>query len=181
MADAKAPAAEKEVPAGPKLIMGLPLPIFLFAAINTIVTVGSLGFIVQAALLYKKPAITEEQVTAEITKVEKKKVEETETEVLTVSYPEMTITLKGEQGGKTHFATVEASLVCGSDTCKSEVDENRAKIEDVIQTVMSAHSYTELTSLETKFRVKNQILNQVNSFLKSSSAVDFLFTNFLIQ
>lgn len=182
MADEKAAApADAAAPAGPKLIMGMPLPAFLFVVVNVLVMLGALGFIVHASLLYKKPAITDEQATAEITKVEKKKVVETGDEVLVISYPETTITLRGEQGGKTRYATVESAIVCGSEECQSQINENKAKVQDTIQTVMSARSYTELTSLETKFRVKHEILNQVNAFLKDTAAVDFLFTSFLIQ
>ena len=93
----------------------------------------------------------------------------------------MTITLRGEQGGKSRYATMESALVCGSESCKAQVEENKAKVLDIIQTVVSARSYTELTSLESKFRLKHEILNQINSFLKDTAAVDFLFTNFLIQ
>ena len=181
MADEKAPAegAKEEAPSGPKLILGMPLVTFLFVAINVVVMAASFGFIVQASLFYKKPAITDAQATAEIQKKEKKVV--TGDEVISVNYPEMTITLRGEQGGKTHYATLEASLICGSEACKEQVDENKAKIQDAIQSVMSERSYTELTSLETKFRVKHEILNTVNSFLKETAAVDLLFTSFLVQ
>jgi flagellar FliL protein len=181
MADAKAPAeeAKDEAPAGPKIIMGMPMVTFLFLVINLVVMAGAFAFILQASLFYKKPAITDAQATAEIQKREKKI--ETGNEVIAIGYPEMTITLRGEQGGKTRYATLEATVICGSETCKAQVDENRAKIQDAIQTVMSSRTYTELTSLETKFRVKHEILNQVNSYLKETAAVDILFTNFLVQ
>jgi flagellar FliL protein len=181
MADEKAPAegAKDEAPAGPKMIMGMPLVTFLFVVINVVVMAGAFAFILQASLFYKKPAITDAQVTAELLKKEKKI--ETGDEVIAIGYQEMTITLRGEQGGKTRYATLEATVICGSEVCKAQVDENKAKIQDAIQTVMSSRTYTELTSLETKFRVKHEILNQVNSFLKDTAAVDILFTSFLVQ
>jgi flagellar FliL protein len=178
MADEK---PKEEAPAGPKLIMGMPVPMFLFVVVNVVVMAGAFGFIAWASLVYKKPAITDEQVTNEIKKQEQKKPADVGEDIHTINYPEMTITLRSEAGGHTHYATVEATLVCGSEACESQVNENKAKVQDVIQTVMSARSYTELSSLETKFRVKNEILNQVNSFLKDTAAVDFLFTSFLIQ
>ncbi|MGZ3650158.1 MAG: flagellar basal body-associated FliL family protein [Bdellovibrionota bacterium] len=184
MADDKAaPAAEAkdEAPAGPKMIMGMPLMTFLFIAINVVVMAGAFAFVVQASLFYKKPAITDAQVTAEITKAEQKKAVQTGDDVIVISYPEMTITLRGEQGGKVHYATVEATVICGSEACQTQVAENKAKIQDTIQTVMSARSYNELASLDTKFRVKHEILNQVNSFLHDTAVVDVLFTSFLIQ
>jgi len=181
MADEKAPESEKEeAPAGPKKILGLPLPQFAFLAINILVMLGGLGFIVWASLVYKKPAITEEQAVKEITKKAEKKPEETPG-VFVENYPEMTITLRSQQGGKTHYATVEVSLVCGSSACFDQVKANKAKIEDAIQTSMSARSYAELGSLEVKFRVKHEIAGRVNGFLKDAAVVDVLFTNFLVQ
>jgi flagellar FliL protein len=182
MADEKADEAKKEeAPAGPKVILGMPMPQFLFVVVNTLVMLGGLGFIVWASLLYKKPAITDEQVVHEI----EKKAEEPKLQVgdgfFAESYSEMTITLKGQQGGKNHYATVQVSLVCGSEECLSQVKANKAKIEDAIQTGISSRTYTELGSLEVKFRVKHEIMGKVNSFLKGTAIIDVLFTDFLIQ
>lgn len=181
MADDKTAEKTEEAPAGPKMIAGVPLPIFLFIVINVLVVAGSFAYIFHTALIYKKPAITEDQVRAEVAKEEKKKAVVTGEDYLTIDYTEMTITLRSERGGKTHYATVESTLVCGSPECLAQVKENKAKIEDAIQTAFAARSYTELQSLETKFRVKHEILNRVNSFLAGTAAVDLLFTSFLIQ
>lgn len=177
-------AAEKgavEAPAGPKMIMGMPLPVFAFVAVNLLVMLGAFAYIVHASLLYKKPVITDEQAETEITKAEKKKAVDVGQEFLVVNYTEMLVMLKSQQGGKPHYATIEASIVCGNEACKGQVEDNRAKVEDAIQSVVGSRSYTELSSLETKFRVKHEILGKVNSFLKNTAAVDLLFTNFLVQ
>ena len=173
--------AKDEAPAGPKLIMGMGIPAFAFVAANVLVSVGATAFIVHASLLYKKPAITEEQVSHEVTRTEQKKAADVGDGFFPVSYGEMTITLRGQQGGKTHYATIETTLVCGTEACKAQVEENKAKVEDAIQTAMGARSFAELSSLETKFRVKHEILNKVNSILKGTAALDLLFTNFLVQ
>lgn len=171
----------KELPAGPKMILGMPLPMFAFVAVNVLVMAGAFAFIVHASLVYKKPSITDAQVEAEITKAEKKKAVNVGDEYLVIAYPEMTVTLKGAKGGKTHYATIETALVCGTESCKSQVEDNRAKVEDAIQSALGSRSYTELGSLEVKFRVKHEILGVVNTFLKDTAAVDLLFTSFLIQ
>jgi flagellar FliL protein len=182
MADKEAPKDKEEkdeVPAGPKKILGLPLPTFAFVAVNVLVMAGGLGFVVWASLLYKKPRITDEQVVKEVQKAAVK--EAPATAFLTESYPEMTITLKSLQGGKNRYATVETVIVCGSEECLAQVKGNKAKIEDAIQNGISSRSYSELTSLEVKFRVKHEILSKVNSFLKDTAATDILFTNFVVQ
>lgn len=184
MADEK--AAEKEAvpeaPAGPKMILGLPLLQFVFIAVNLLVMGGGLAFIIHASLIYKKPAITEDAVITEIKKKEAARLKRLdESGFFVENYQEMTITLRGEQGGKTHYATVEMSLVCGSENCISQLKENRAKVEDTVQTVMGSRSYTELGSLEVKFRVKHEIMGKVNTFLVDTAVTDVLFTNLLIQ
>lgn len=182
MADENANEAQKEeAPAGPKMILGMPLPQFLFVLINTLVMLGGLGFIVWASLLYKKPAITNEQVVQEITKKAEEPKLQTGDGMFFESYPEMTITLKGQQGGKNHYVTAEVSLRCGSEECLNQVKANKAKIEDAIQTAISSRTYTELGSLEVKLRVKHEIMSRVNSFLQGTAVVDVLFTSFLVQ
>jgi flagellar basal body-associated protein FliL len=178
MADEK--AEEKESPpAGPKKIMGLPLGQFLFVAANALVMLGGLAFVAWASLIYKKPAITDSQVVREV----KRAVAPAEPSdgFFLESYQEMTITLRGQQGGKNRYATVEVSLVCGSENCLQQVKVNRAKVEDAIQSAIGSRSYGELGSLEVKFRVKHEIAGRVNSFLRNTAVVDVLFTNFLIQ
>lgn len=179
MAEEKAAEKAEEAPAGPKMIMGLPFLTFLLLVVNLLVTLGCFGFIYYASLVYKKPVFTEKQMTEEITKKVAK--QEQETGYFAVSYPETTVTLRVEPGTKGHFATVETTLVCPTVECETQVKAIRAKVEDRIQSVIASRSYTELQSLETKFRVKHEILNHVNSFLKGTAAVDLLFTSFLVQ
>lgn len=181
MADEKSEEKKDEAPAGPKMILGLPMPQFLFVVINALVMLGGLGFIVWASLLYKKPPITDEQAVKEIVK----KAEEPKIVIgdgtFIESYSEMMITLKGQQGGKIHYVSVEAAIQCGSEACLNQVKANKAKIEDAIQSAISARTYTELSSLDVKFRVKQDIMTRVNSTLKDTAIVDVLFTSFLVQ
>jgi len=181
MADEKDKAEKPadDAPAGPKKIMGLPLLQFVFVAVNILVVVGSVYMITQISLLYKKPAITDAQVVQEIQKKVKKV--ETGDGFFTEAYPEMMINLKGPVGGKLHIAQVETAIVCGSEACIAQLKENKARIEDAIQGVISQRSYTELGSLEVKFRVKHEILNIVNGWLKNTAATDVLFTSFTVN
>ncbi|HEY8280802.1 MAG TPA: flagellar basal body-associated FliL family protein [Bdellovibrionota bacterium] len=185
MADDKAAAGKEEAadaaPAGPKMVMGLPLMTFLFFAVNLLAMAGGLGFIVYSSLIYKKPAITESQVQAEINKVEQKKAVQVGSDFITIPFAETIITLRGEQGGKPRYAVLEAVFVCGSADCEEQIRENKAKVEDAIQTVFGARTFTELSSLNTVFRVKHEVLGKVNSFLVDTAAVDLLFSSFLIK
>lgn len=181
MADEKAEKKEAEAPAGPKKILGMPMMQAILVLGNVLVVLGAFGYIVWASLIYRKPAITEPQAVKEIVK----KVETEETVavegVFTESYPEMTITLESQKGGRNRYATVEVVLLCGSEECLAQVKANRAKIEDAIQSTISSRSFSELASLEVKFRVKHELVGKVNSFLRGVAVVDVLFTNFIVQ
>lgn len=179
MAEEKTEAAEGAEPSGPKLILGMPLPQFLFVVLNTLVMLGGLGYVVQVSLLYKKPPITEPQVVAEIQKKVVK--EESAAGYFVENYPETTINLRTQRGGKNHYATVEVSLVCTTERCHEQLKSIRAKVEDAIQSAISARSYQELQSLEIKYRIKHELLGRVNSYLKDTAATEVLFTNFLVQ
>lgn len=181
MADEKAEKKEAEAPAGPKKILGMPMLQAILVLGNVLVVLGAFGYIFWASLIFKKPAITEPQAVKEIVKkVEKEEATSTEG-VFTETYPEMTITLESQQGGRNRYATVEVVLLCGSEECLGQVKANRAKIEDAIQSTISSRSFSELASLEVKFRVKHELVGKVNSFLQGVAVVDVLFTNFIVQ
>jgi flagellar basal body-associated protein FliL len=179
MADEKAEAKVGEAPAGPKLILGMPMPQFAFVAANLLVMLGGVGYIAWASLIYQKPAITETQAVTEITKTVN--TEAPAEGFFVENYSEMTITLRGQRGGKNRFVTVEVSLVCASEICQSQLQANKAKVEDAIQSTLANRSYTELGSLEVKFRVKHELMERVNSFLRDTAITDVLFTNFVVQ
>lgn len=180
MADEKDAKEKEAAPAAPKKILGMPLPQLAFAVLNLIVVLGGLAYTIQISLLYKKPAITESQVQEEIKKKLVKKVEP-ENGFFTESYSELIINLKGQQGGKPHFVQTEVAIACGSEKCLQQIKENKAKVLDAIQTVISQRSFTELGSLEAKFRIKHEIQTMVNSWLKDTAVTDVLFTTFLVM
>jgi len=175
------PKDEKEAtaPAGPKMILGLPLLTFIFVAVNILVMAGGVGFITWASLIYKKPRITNEEVVKE--EIKKVAKSEAASGIFTETYPESTITLRSTQGGRFRYVTVETVLLCPTAACLDQVKANKAKVEDAIQSSLSSRSYQELDTLEVKFRVKHEVLSKVNSFLNDTAATDILFTTFLVQ
>jgi flagellar protein FliL len=183
MADEKV-AAEggAEAPAGPKLIMGMPLPIFILIAVNSLVMIGGIGFVYYVKFVHKPPMVTEEKVVAEIKKkVEKTAAAEDPNAIFTENFAEMTINLRTTPGGANHYATVEVALECNSEVCLGQVKSNKTKIEDAIRMGVSGKSFTELNSLETKFRLKHELLKQINTYLKNTTVTNLYFTNFIVQ
>lgn len=179
MAEEKTEAVEGAEAAGPKLILGMPLPQFLLVAANALVMLGGLGYVAQVSLFYKRPPITEPQVVAEIQKKTAKN--EGAQGFFVESYPENTINLRTQRGGKNHYATVEVSLVCLTERCHEQLKAIRAKVEDAIHSAISARSYQELQSLDVKLRIKEDLLKRVNSYLGDTAATEVLFTSFVVQ
>lgn len=184
MADEKAAEVKEAAPAGPKVILGFPLPVFALIALNVLTLLGGLGYITYVSLVYVKPAITEEMVQKDIsTQVQKaeKKKEEVGTEIFTETIGDMTVLLKSAKGSKSHYATMQIVLGCPTENCVSQVKANKKKIEDAVQNSIAAWTYTELSSLETKFRVKHEVQARVNSFLQGTGVTEVYFTDFVVQ
>jgi flagellar basal body-associated protein FliL len=179
-ADAKA-EAKAEAPAGPKMIMGLPIVQVAFYGANALVMLGALGYIVYVSLIYKKPPIMEAPSRTEITKREEAKLAAAGDGYFPVNFPEQLVTLRSAQGGKIHYCTVETTIVCGSETCEAQMKELKPKVQDAVQSIIAGRSYTELGSLDAKFRIKHEVLSRVNAELKNTAALDVLFTSFTVQ
>ncbi len=180
-------APAKDEPAGPKMILGLSLPMFGMAALNALVMIGGMSYVVYVKMIYKKPPITEPMVVAEIKKnaLPKKNLlsgtVEEEKKFFTEAFPEMTVNLRTTKGGKEHFATLEVALACENEQCASALKASKAKIQDTIQAAISSRSYTELNSIEIKARLKFEIQQKVNAFLQDDPVTEVYFTDFIVQ
>lgn len=170
-------------PAGPKIIMGMPLLIFIFFALNALVMLGGTGYIFWAMMLYKKPPVTNTQVVTEIQKKMAKKILDTPKggDFFVETYAEMTVNLRSPAGGKPHYCTVEVALACPNERCQNQLKSLKAKVEDTVQTAIAERSFSELTSLETKFRLKHEITQKVNALLKETAIIDVYFQSFVVQ
>lgn len=183
-------AAEKpkkdgaEAEAGPKLIMGMTVPVLALVALNFLVMSGGVGYIYYIRLVYKPPVITESVTKAEIKKTveaEEKKRLGADGEFRLISLPEMNINLRSRVGGRNHYATVTIGLKCNNDACMQQVKTLRVKLEDAIQTLIASRSYAELTMSEASYRLKHEITKTVNSIIEEGTVTDTFFSDYTIQ
>jgi flagellar basal body-associated protein FliL len=185
MAEKEPEPAAAEAPAGPKMIMGMTIPVLAFVLLNVLTMIGGLGYITFTSLLYKPKPILEEQVVSEISKKADKKssadAKSGDSDLQIETFSEMTINLKGVTGGKNHFATIEPALECSNSACMSQVKDYKAKIEDLIQSKISAKSFTELGALETRFRLRHEIIQEINVFVTEGAVTNLYFTSFIVQ
>lgn len=183
MADEKKDEAAAAAAMGPKTIMGMTIPVLALIAANLIVMLGGVGYIVYVGMVYKPKPITEAQVVAEVTKkIEKKTANaETDGDIHVEAFSEMTVNLKTGAGGKNHYATIEPAIECSNAACVDQVREFKAKIEDLIQTKIASKSFTELNALETRFRLRHEIIQEMNTFITEGAVTNLYFTNFVVQ
>jgi flagellar basal body-associated protein FliL len=184
MADEKKPAegAAAEAPKQPKIILGFPLPIFILIALNLLVMSGGLGYLTWFKILRKSPVLTEESAEKQVLSAAKPAVTTpVNTGIFTEVYPERTINLRSARGGTSHYVTVEVAIECGNEECQQALKAIRAKVEDTIQSSFAQKSYTELSTVDAKFRMRHQMLEKINSFLLKSPALDLYFSSLIIQ
>lgn len=175
---------EGEAPAGPKLILGFKLPAFLLIVLNFLTMAGGFGFVYYWKMVYKPPVITEASSKAQIKKdseLEEKKKLQADGELRMVQLPEMNINLRSKVGGRNHYATLTIAMKCNNDACMEEMKNLRVKVEDTIQTIISARSYQELTMSEASFRLKHEITRSVNTLLKKGTITDTFFSDYTVQ
>src|SRR3989344_1062571 len=111
----KADDSEKELPSGPKVIMGLHLPIFVLVALNIVCVVGGFGFIYYWKMIYKPPVITEAASKLQIktkSELEEKKKLAADGALRIVQLPEMNVNLRSKVGGRNHYATLTIAMKC---------------------------------------------------------------------
>lgn len=188
MADDKKEAeatAEAAAPSGPKLIMGMPLPIFGFLVLNALVMLGGFGYIFYVSMIYKPKPILEEQAVTEITKKVDKKSAASDASggagVFIEQFQEMVVNLKVGVGSKSHFANIEPAIECSNAACIDQVKEYRARLEDLVQTKIASKSFTELNALETRFRLRHEFIQEANTFITAGAVTNLYFTSFLVQ
>lgn len=180
-AAAAAPAAEVKPP---RLILGFPLLVAVLLVLNLLVMTGGVGFLGWYKLVRKTPVLTETQAAKEI---EAKVAPKTAVAVphgdgkYLETYAERTINLRSMRGALSHYVTLEIVLECPTEECLRQAKNLRSKVEDTIQSAISRRSYTELSSLEAKFRLKHEMLSKINGFLRDTVATELYFTSFIIQ
>lgn len=177
---AAAGAAKPEAPAGPKMILGMTIPVLALVAVNLLMMLAGLGYIIFVSLLYTPNPITDEVATQEISKNAAKKAG-ADGNIHIEPLSALTINLKVISGGKNHFATVTAAVECSNEECIQQVKAYKTKIEDLVQDKISTKSFTELNALETRFRLRHEILEEANTYITEGTITNIYFDEFVIQ
>ncbi len=87
------------------------------------------------------------------------------------------VNLSGSQGRK--IAKVNMEFEVKGDLVEQEIDKRRVQIRDIIIILLSSKTYEEVSTREGKERLRNEIIDTVNTFLTKGKLTKVYFTEFI--
>ncbi len=142
--------------------------------INMVVVLG-VGY-----LLWKntqKPTSTIEQVIEGVPKDNKLDKEKSEDVGKVIPLETFIVNLAGSKGRKVLKVNMELEIK-GQDVIQ-EIDNRKAQIRDFIIIILSSKTYDEVSTKEGKDFLRNEIKDQVNSFLSKGKIMNVYFTELI--
>ena len=175
MAEEKASKDVSPAPAAPPAASGSKSGLLIALVIVNMVVVLGVGY-----LLWKnsqKPTSTIEQVIEGVPK--DNKVDQAKLEEVGKVIPLETfiVNLAGSKGRKVLKVNMELE-VKGQDIIQ-EIDNRKAQIRDFIIIILSSKTYDEVSTKEGKDFLRNEIKDQVNSFLSKGKIMNVYFTELI--
>lgn len=175
MAEEKAKPAEAAPSAAPSTSSG-PKPIIMYAlVVLNMIVVGAVGFIVWKNS--HKPTTTVEQVIEGAHKEDKAEAEKAPEIGKVIPLETFIVNLAGSKGRKVLKVNMEIE-VKGQEIIQ-EIDNRKAQIRDFIIIILSSKTYDEVSTKEGKDALRNEIKDNVNSFLSKGKIVNVYFTELI--
>lgn len=175
MAEEKAAAdAAAAGTAAPATSNSKPIVLYILVVINMLV-VGGVGFMLWKNS--KKPVATIDGAIAGVEKDDKAE-KETPVEIgRNVPLETFLVNLAGSKGRKVLKVNIELE-VKGQDIIQ-EVDSRKAQIRDFIIIILSSKTYDEISVKAGVDALRNEIKDNINSFLSKGKIVNVYFTEFI--
>ncbi|MBI9076797.1 MAG: flagellar basal body-associated FliL family protein [Desulfatibacillum sp.] len=85
-----------------------------------------------------------------------------------------------DREGKRYLKT-KINFEVPSEAVKTEFSTRKAQIRDVILILLSAKSFAEISRLEGKMQLKEELMARVNQVLSSGRVTNVFFTEFVVQ
>ncbi len=96
-------------------------------------------------------------------------------------YLQATIVLEFWPLIENYYGLTPEERTLAEDTFKGKIDTLRPIIDDAIMTILSSKKYNDISSIEGKQILKQEIINAINSILGYQGVTNVYFTDFLIQ
>jgi flagellar FliL protein len=174
LAEEKAAAAPEAAPAAAGPAGSKPIVLYILVVVNMLVVAG-VGFMV-----YKnahKPVATVDQVVEGTKKDDHAEAEKTPEVGKVIPLETFIVNLAGSKGRKVLKVNMELE-VKGQDIIQ-EIDNRKAQIRDFIIIILSSKTYDEVSTKEGKDGLRNEIKDNVNSFLSKGKIVNVYFTELI--
>lgn len=168
-AAAEAAPAAAAAPAGSK-----PIVLYVLVVVNMLVVSG-VGFMVWKNS--HKPTSTVDQVIEGVKKDDHAEAEKTPEVGKVIPLETFIVNLAGSKGRKVLKVNMELE-VKGQDIIQ-EIDNRKAQIRDFIIIILSSKTYDEVSTKEGKDGLRNEIKDNVNSFLSKGKIVNVYFTELI--
>lgn len=168
-AKAEAEQAPAAAPAGSK-----PIVLYVLVVVNMLVVAG-VGFMVWKSS--HKPTETIDKVIDGAKKDELADAEKTPEVGKVIPLETFIVNLAGSKGRKVLKVNMELE-VKGQDIIQ-EIDNRKAQIRDFIIIILSSKTYDEVSTKEGKDGLRNEIKDNVNSFLSKGKIVNVYFTELI--
>ena len=169
----------------------------ILGILNTVCVLLALGALVYTQVLFKRPVITEESererlaAAQDAEKLKKKKeIVDAGTiqfepfvvniRALPPSGPQEGTTTQGPQG-KMHFARIAMTLELRDMGKKDRIEEVKPVMMDKLLSLFGGKSYNEITTVQGRYLVRNDILEIANTLVKEPLVMNVFFTEFLVQ
>lgn len=96
-------------------------------------------------------------------------------------YLQTTIVLEFWPSIPNYFDMLPEERVLAESSFKAKIDDLRPKIDDVLMTVLSSKSYDEISSVEGKQTLKDELIEAINKIFGYDAVMNVYFTQFLVQ
>jgi len=83
--------------------------------------------------------------------------------------------------GGTKYLRMTMDLELSNKDTTAEVEKRLPQIRDAILTILPAKASKDITSIEGKTALRDEIMARLNSFMKNGSVTNIYFTEFVIQ
>ncbi len=148
--------------------------LILLVVVNMLVVLGVGYFLWKNSM---KPTTTLEQVIEGVPKDNKADQEKLEDVGKVIPLETFIVNLAGSKGRKVLKVNLELE-VKGQDIIQ-EIDNRKAQIRDFIIIILSSKNYDEVSTKEGKDALRNEIKDQVNSFLSKGKIMNVYFTELI--
>jgi len=176
VADEKAKAAEagKANESAPAASGGKPVVLIALVVVNMLVVLG-VGFMVWKSR--QTPPTTVEQVIEGEKKTQAHEAAQPEAIGKVIPLETFIVNLAGAKGRK--VLKVNMELEVSGNEIVAEIDNRKAQIRDFIIIILSSKTYEEVSTKEGKDSLRNEIKDNINTFLSKGKITNVYFTELI--